>query len=1127
MKKGGRKPVDHEARERVRTDLDTSFCVEAGAGTGKTSLLVDRYLSIIRSGFARCAQVVAITFTEKAAGEMKVRLRSAVSELLGSGECTVEERERLNVALLEIERAPISTIHAFAAGILREHPFEAGVDPGFEQLDALEGGLFLERCWNEFLAGLSAPYDLVLKRYLASGGDLERKLRDSIMQTVYGRRGDRSVKGLFARGRRTHAGGAAEPAFPAPFDISRLKADCTEMIRRLGGLAERHCREPGDRGYAEIMRFLDDVGTLEDLEGDPLEDLLLTVRMPRSYGRKENWDPPETCAGQKDLCKKLGEFQTSVRTELADWLRDGLEMWLDGFVRFVDGRKAEEGVLDFDDLLIRTRWLLGTEGARSALRRRYRYILVDEFQDTDPLQAEIVYLLAGEGDGSAGSLVPGKLFIVGDPKQSIYRFRNADVEIYEDVKERIAETGEHLAITQNFRSVPPLLDWVNGSFSEIMNPPERMRFQPVYEPIHPMRTGEAAAVVRLDLELESAASKADEVRALEGMAVARCIHRLIEGGYEIEDRVDGRFRPVRNKDIAVLYPGTTGIDYYEEPLRTEGIPYIVEGGRLYYARQEVRDLAAAIWSIEDPWDSLSLVAVLRSPLFGFSDEEIFLFVRAGGCLNYLEADLPDGERFEDLRAAFRLLAGLHERRDEAGPADTVTALLRGTKYLELSILRPHGEQRVQNIRKVVRDARLFGGRLHSFRRFALWFRDRDVSGSATGESPLVDEDEDAVRLLTIHKAKGLQFPVVILANLVQRRYTGESVLLEPGERLAFRLARGWETGNFASLSEIDKHKKEAEVARLLYVAATRAGDLLVVPGAPGRNSYYELVEPYLAGVMTWPLSELPALRGIRTPFVAMPGFTADGRKRSRAAREQWLTARNALLAGCSAGVEIVTPSGAEVSPGSGHPDEGGSSHGAAGGPPARSVSSPAADSAALFGSAFHRVMEIIDLGGAAGCKEIAAAAAAECGLEGAADELAALVAKALSSGIVRRASLATRCFREVPFTIALPAGTAGRRSERPGGRRFFEGRIDLLFEENGTWTAVDFKTDDVSGAAVDERFMLYRGQGALYAEALERFGIDLDGGVVFHFVRPGETRTLRMNDDTIAYARSLLGQRDP
>ncbi len=785
-------PVDDAARRRAVDDLETSFCVEAGAGTGKTSLLVGRFLSILESGKASCSQIVAITFTEKAAGEMKIRLRQKILERLADRALAGEARANLERAFDELERSPISTIHSFAATILREYPVEARVDPNYSQLDALESALFFDECWSDFLARGAEVWEETLRRFIFFGGSIDDF--GALAAELYAHRAERACERMF--------GGISLPGDcirvpPSNMDpSSELRNGFAAAAARLSALERDHCANPADRGSLAIGEFAAKMEALDLLQGDDLTRFLLTIKLPKNKGSRENWRPAETCAEQKGIFGELDEFRESARTELSDFLRYGLERFFDEFLASVERRKAALGVLDFDDLLIKVRELLRSGSALDTLRDRYRYILVDEFQDTDPVQAEIVYLLAGAAEGpGAGAAgrpgrsepAPGKLFIVGDPKQSIYRFRKADIEIYERVKERLSGSGELLSIVENFRSVPGVVEWVNETFSEIMQPSGDGIFQPRYEAIHPFRSGSGAPVVLFDLELAEGDSRTQTIRAREGEAIARLIHKLIEDGAAVMDPRTRGMRPVKYGDVAVIYPGTTGIDHYEEPLRAESIPYVVEGGKLYYAREEIRTLAAAVWAIEDPYDPLALVAVLRSPMFGASDEDIFLFTRSGGRLDYLDPGEGAADTPGDLGEALDLLAGLHARRNELGPSGTLLELLRRTKFLELSLLRPHGEQRVSNVRKAVSSARAFEEKGASYRRFARWFRDQEALASAEGESPIIEEDDDAVRLLTVHKAKGLQFPVVILANLVQSRRASYRILVEEGSRISFKL----------------------------------------------------------------------------------------------------------------------------------------------------------------------------------------------------------------------------------------------------------------------------------------------------------------------------------------------------
>ena len=1095
--------VDSAARERATADLGTSFCVEAGAGTGKTSLLVGRFLSIVERGYAPCSRIVAITFTEKAAGEMKVRLRQEILKRRDDAALPAGVRANLETAYDELERSPISTIHSFAATILREHPIEAGVDPGFTQLDALESALLFDECWNDFLMGGSEAWGGTLGQFMMFGGSIDT-LRD-MAGALYAHRAERSCAHIFDHGGGARDPVAASPARPGPGALaakqspgdesSGLRDSFARAAGRLSALARDHCTNPEDRGRAAIEEFIAAMEALETLRDEELSFFLLTLRLPKNKGSKDNWRPAEVCAEQKDIFRELAELQERERTNISDRLRALLEGFFDEFLSFVETRKAAIGVLDFDDLLIKVRDLCTRVDALDALRERYRYLLVDEFQDTDPVQAEIVYLLAG-APGSRDGLrtEPGKLFIVGDPKQSIYRFRKADIEIYERVKERIAESGAELSIVENFRSVPGIIEWVNETFSEIMQPPGGARFQPRYEAIHPHREGTGAPVILLDLELDGKDLNAPAIRKREGEAVARLIHRLLEDGMSVMDASSRAMRPVRFGDIAVIYPGTTGIDHYEEPLRAENIPYIVEGGKLYYTREEIRDLASAIWAIEDPYDALALVGTLRSPMFGASDEEIFLFTRSGGRLDYLAPGAGARAKFGDLGAAFELLAELHRARNELGPSGTMLELLRRTKYLELSLLRPHGEQRVSNIRKAISSARSFEGKINSYRRFARWFKDQETLASAESESPIVEEEENAVRLLTVHKAKGLQFPIVILANLIQSKRHPSRILVEGGRGIAFKLGL-LETSDHAELAETEKLRETAETVRLLYVAATRAGDMLVVPRMPKTGSYFDLIEAHLESGNVAPLSisALPPLRGESRAFVKFDEPSRGEKAKTVRERTVWIEARARLLERAKRSPRILAPSKLETEA----PRDPGGAFG------------HERDRKLLFGRAFHRIMELAGQSGARPPAALAASVAAELGIADAAPELERLADAALESDLVRRAARSPRSLRETPFTV-----------HRDGN--FIEGRIDLLFEENGAWTLVDYKTDDVAAAEVEKRVEVYRPQAAVYALALRNLGIECTGGIVLYFVRPNVTRTIEFSGSLAAEAERLI-----
>ena len=776
-------------------------------------------------------------------------------------------------------------------------------------------------------------------------------------------------------------------------------------------------------------------------------------------------------------------------------MRDGLSGWFDEFVLSVKRRKMAEGLLDFDDLLIRTRELLRDETLLGALRERYRFILVDEFQDTDPLQSEIVFLLAGDG--------AGRLFVVGDPKQSIYRFRRADVEIYEEVKENLASSGAVINISQNFRSVLPLVDWVNDTFAHIIKPPEEGMFQPRYEPITAAREGVGPSVIDLDLELLGGEWNVADIRRVEAEAIGRLIHDLLESGRIVRDQATKELVPLSYRHIAVIYPGTTGIDFYEESLRLEGIPYIIEGGKLYYTRQEVRDLTSALWAVENPYDPVAMVAILRSPLFGFSDEELFLFRESGGSFDYLEPGVRETEQYSDLLAAFRLLKNLHENRNSMGPAAVLGTLLSETNFLEFCLLRPNGEQRVQNVRKIMQNARGFAQRNISFRSFARWLKERESLDTAEAESPIVEEDEDAVRLLTIHKAKGLQFPVVVLANLAQQRSRKTSFVIESGGTFQFKMGDDLCTSRFQDVVESESLRAEAESARLLYVAATRAGDLLVVPRMPEKksrskkppkkHSYFHLLEAGLeeSGKLVEHrlLSGLPPLTGSRRPFRRKPK-TGGARE-----REHWMKKREVMVRRASRTMTVVTPSGE-------------AEHEAIG--PAGGVRETG-EEGRRFGLAFHYLMEMIDPS-AEGVPDSLARAAAERFRLQDTKNLRSIAECTLRSVLLGEVRVSDRMHREVPFAFQYDDF-------------FIEGRIDLIYRINGAWRIVDYKTDDLEPGEINARFDEYRNPGILYAFALSRLVGEPVESVLFYFVRNGEVRKISITGDILGRFEADLSSR--
>ena len=856
---------DQDVRERVTGDLGTTFLLEAGAGTGKTRVLVDRYVKCVldgKSGTGDVRTVAAITFTEKAAGELRQRVREEFEARAADAEAGPEAADRIERALAALDDAPISTIHGFAGRLLREFPVEAGVDPAFEQLDALGSDIERARLWEEWLTELAAgdPSEGAAEGTKQRRGRdwLTRLLRlgvklDDVRELAVG------PKGVF--GERYDLEPAPEPP-PEP----ELAARVHELAGPLGslrGFCAAACSDRSDNGFAVAI---DLVEAGEKILAEPPADLDLLAAtlfaLPAKTtasapgGNKGNWD---AAAGGKDELQARYQAAVAVVVELrnvyAEYVTGLAVAVADSFARWAGQVQVSLGLIDFTDLLGCLRDLLtGDLAARRALQQRFSYLLVDEFQDTDPLQAEIVFLLCEREPLASGwrdvVLTPGKLFVVGDPKQSIYRFRRADISLYDQVKRLVrgqpGGTGVVTAIRQNFRTTPAAVAWVNNVFADVFESDEAEGRQPGYqwvEPYRPSAEGPRVAVL-LGREYGSQAGEADAARRDEALALAGLLHRMHgpdAARWSVQDRdaagdTEG-WRSPRWGDVALLFRATTGLETYEQALREAEVPYRVDGGKAYFARREVADALLCLRAADDAADGPALYGALHSSFFGFSDDDLFLFWAAGGRFDLFAVEQPPG--YEAIVSALGTLGALHERRVEWQPHEMAAALVRlahGTEFLAAS--GAGAPQAIANLEKLVERARAFsaagGGGLGAFLSWAA------EAGDAAGEGESqVDDEGDVVHVLTIHKAKGLEYPIVVLVGGAlggSWRGGGEPIVDRARRRLAIKLkaelpgaaARDLEPRAYTDLNEIEKKMSASESRRLLYVAATRARDRLVV-----------------------------------------------------------------------------------------------------------------------------------------------------------------------------------------------------------------------------------------------------------------------------------------------------------
>ena len=820
--------------------------VTAGAGSGKTRTLIGRYLSLLEADVP-LREIVAITFTDKAAREMRTRVRQTITDWLAKDP---PQRAFWEEAFAGLDAARVSTIHSLCARILRAHPVEAarlGIMPGFGVLEEGRAAVLRARAVEEALAW-AATDDAASHLF---GLLREFELRTAV-STLLDRRldADTAFEQLTDNPLRVWSGALESwlgehldaPQWQAPLDtLSGLCADDPEdkmEIARQAVLAHAKAAD-GARQWGDFDTTLAELAAL---------------RMSTALtGRKENW-LDDTLSVTKGAMRALRAYFDDYLKPLADpkkpasWALDGEVagmIWLlhatyrHALDVYGQARRAE-GTFDFDDLEAGALALLGDSGVRTTWQANVRAVLVDEFQDTNERQRQIVYALSGFTQSPVSNLQPptGVLFVVGDSKQSIYRFRGADVTVFRRVQDDVARAGGRIiALDLTFRPHRALVETTNRLLAPILAEVERPG-RPYAVPFEPLtayrsepRAGIAAPFVELLLGLGQLASTGRQAAA-DGLAT-----RLLE--LHVQEGVEW-------KDVALLFRASTAFGVYEDALERAGVPFVTVAGRGFYDRYEVRDLLNALVAVADPTDDLAMVGFLRSPLVGMTDAALYslrfppvsVVPREGqkpcaiwSILNH--PAVPDIVPLDDLSRAVRgrdLIDELHEMAGRAPVAALLKQLLDRTHYRAALRATEEGLRAQRNVDKLLADAHTSG--LAGVREFVEYVRTLRTAGARESEAPT--EAGSAVQLMTVHKAKGLEFPVVVIADAAHAGHGRTAPIrldAQLGVTVDLRNRRGDENRRpaahrLATLRNTDRD--EAEDRRLLYVAATRAREKLLV-----------------------------------------------------------------------------------------------------------------------------------------------------------------------------------------------------------------------------------------------------------------------------------------------------------
>lgn len=840
--------ADGDARETIATALDETLVVEAAAGTGKTTELVKRILRILSTGRATVGSIVAVTFTEKAAGELKLRLREALEKERTSA-ADEQIRTRLGEALAQLEEAHVSTIHGFCAELLRERPVEARVDPLFAVLTEPQSERLFDEAFGTWIqAQLASPPE-----------GIRRALRRSVWA---GFGGAPRESGPIDRLRRAAWELAQWRDFPArwtrrPFDRD---ADIDRLVAELHAFAELTAKPSYNRDnlYTDTApaRHLSQEISLHQSFGhvdyDAWEARLVDLSRDRHFSRARHGRGPGYGGGvsrasvveaMERLRAHLDQFRMDADADLAA----SLQQELAGAIDLYEGLKMRAGALDFLDLLLKARDLVkGDATVRRGFQRRFSHLFVDEFQDTDPLQAEILLLLAASDpaatDWRTVAPVPGRLFIVGDPKQSIYRFRRADVGIYREVGQRLDACGAKLVkLTTSFRSVPAIQACVNAAFEPIMTGDE-FTLQAQYVPLSPFRADVKSqpAVVALPVPRPYGTRNVSAIAIEQSLpdATGAFIDWLVnESNWKVTERTGDTPVALAARHICILFRRfiSFGEDVtmpYVHALEARGVKHVLVGGKTFHDREEVETMRAALAAIEWPDDELSVFATLRGAFFSIGDEELLDWKQRFKAFHPFRiprgVEMPD--HLQPIVEALELLKKLHRRRNYIPVADTIQQVLDATRAHVGLVLRSAGEQALANVLHVAELARQYeasGG--ISFRGFVDELRLAAETAQAT-EAPILEEGSDGVRMMTVHKAKGLEFPVVILADLTCKLSRAEAGRwIDPAANLCALKIGGWAPVDLLLHDAEEAARDKAESERLAYVAATRARDLLVVP----------------------------------------------------------------------------------------------------------------------------------------------------------------------------------------------------------------------------------------------------------------------------------------------------------
>jgi ATP-dependent helicase/nuclease subunit A len=1039
--------IDEEARQKIQTALDTTLLVEAGAGSGKTHSLVDRMLALLASGRAKINTFAAVTFTRKAAAELRGRFQTELEKAVLSNQ-DKEIHDRLADALHYLEQCFIGTIHSFCAKLLKERPIEIALDPDFKELEEIENSIFRENCWHDYLikAWLEDESTLLALEKIGLSPD---ELKDAFVSLS-----------LFPEV-ELMAGSDTEP------DYEYFKNELEEFIARARGKVPLVRPAKGFDDLQRLMHrcflrkdnldFTDPVVLMETYEAMDKSAMITQNRWPSKEEAKD-------FKGDFDLFKEstvdeaIRHWRKYRHSKILTFLRPALD--------FFNERRLDQFKLNFQDqLMLASRLLRDNPEVRQYFSRRFSHILVDEFQDTDPIQAEVLLYLTGteceEKDWQ--KLVPraGSLFLVGDPKQSVFRFRRADIDTYNLVKKQIKRGGgEVLHLTTNFRSLSSLAAWNNSIFNNIF-PEKANKYQAGFAPLNTVRKNDERmhGVYKISIPKQVRNNKM-RIAEIDAQRIADFISNSL-----CVDMDDGKgWQP---SDFLILLRYKKNMTVYARALEQREIPYEITGSKAFTESEEIREILNLAKALNDPDNPIYTVAALRGIFFGVSDNELYEHKQKRGRFSFLMGEYgKEGEAKDKVSQSLSKLRQWWEWIRVYPATTALEMIFEDSGIVNFAASSEMGSSRAGNLFKLL--ALLRSQEREGAASFSelVTFMEELMTVYDIEEMSLTPGGTNAVRLMNLHKAKGLEAPFVFLANPVGiKPHDPDKHIIRIGMtpegyfQFSKKVGFHWKTlsqpVHWEEKSEEEGIYHKAEEERLMYVASTRAKDCMVI------SAYEENIGDKRA----WGALD-DCLRVVTELEIPERGEEKE-REKLRLKKGEWAAAKQQIeekqerATVPSYGVESVTSLAKRDKE---RPEWRRRSYGMA------------------WGRAVHKMLEIVGMGNGNGegaklgllAENVLVAEEMDIGKKA---ELVRLVESIRESEFWKRAMQAKKRFFEVPFSIGTTEKELGGEGDLPV---ILSGAIDLAFLEDDGWVIADYKTDEIKDN-LDDYINYYAPQVKLYS----------------------------------------------